>query len=224
MGLTGAVSLHPATFTDLLLADPTFRERVDATMVELDLEVIFDPFGGRGRKLGPWCDARGYRFDAVDIERYPDPDPRVRQGDSTQRTAYPDARFLVITSPVYLNGVSSDYKAGPTASTKPNGRMSYGVSLGHALDPNNLARTVVRSRPDKGALAYYAAHARAVQCWGRAAFVNVTSSMTADWLGLLNTYFNYTKVIAEVETPRVRGGLTNAADRDPFEVWIEAAR
>jgi len=222
--LTGTIPLHPATFTDALLVEPTFCAAVAARMAELELEVVFDPFGGRGRKLGGWCDLHGYAFDAVDIEQYPDPDPRVRQHDSTLCTAYPSVPFLVITSPAYLNGISSDYREGPTPNTKTAGRHSYGISLGRALAPNNLARTVVRSRPDKGAADYYAAHAGAVRWWGAAALVNVTSSMIDDWCELLERHYDTVKVVAIVETPRVRGGLANAADRDPFEVWIEAVR
>jgi hypothetical protein len=222
MTLTGTIPAHPARFTPVLL--DWIAPRLAEAMLELDLDVVFDPFAGTGERLGALCDRLELTYDGVDIELWPTADPRVRPGDATLCDSYPDRPFVVCTSPVYLQGVSSDYKDGPTPNTKPNGRAAYGISLGRALHPDNLARTVVRSRADRGASDYYPAHSRAVRWWGQLAFVNVTSSMTHDWVRLLERHYEDVTVVAEIETPRVTGGLTNAADRDPFEVWIEASR
>jgi hypothetical protein len=186
-------------------------------------EHVHDPFAGHGSRLAALCDQLGAFFTGGDIEVWRDHDPRVVMADACDPAGYPPLPFTVVTSPVYLNGISSDYKEGPTPTTKLKGRRAYGISLGHALHPGNLARTVVRSRPDKGAADYFPGHGDAVKYWGDRVIVNVDLPMSDGWQGLLTEHgYVVTDVIAAF-THRY-GGLDNAEKRADHEVVIVATR
>jgi hypothetical protein len=101
---------------------------------------IHDPFAGDGGRLGALCDRRRTTFTGTDIEVWPGHDPRVVQADAADPASYPAGSFTIITSPVYLNKRCADYRNGPTPRTKTEGRRDYGIALGRALHPDNLAR------------------------------------------------------------------------------------
>jgi hypothetical protein len=210
-----AVPDHPAEFS------PEILDVVEPWLSPG--EHVHDPFGGRGLRLGALCDRIGATFTATDIETYRDRDQRVARGDSKDSSTYPLKPFTTVTSPVYLNGISSDYKDGPTPTTKTKGRRSYGISLGGALHPRNLARTVVRSRPDKGASDYYLGHADVVKHWSDRAVVNIDEPMGDDWCWLLEEHGYRIAQVIPVFTQRY-GGLDNAEVRADHEVVIIAAR
>jgi hypothetical protein len=209
MSLTQPPPLHPAEFSPEVL---DVFERVLAGVSH-----VHDPWAGRGVRLGSLCDRLGVAFTGTDIERYKDMDPRVGLGDSSKWWSYPSGNFTVVTSPVYLNRISTDYVNGPLPTTKVEGRRAYGISLGRALDRENLARTC-RSEGD-----YYWAHGNAVQWWRYQAIVNVDLPMLIGWRKLLTeSGFRISDEIC-VETRRYRGPA-NSDKRAPCEVVIVAKR
>lgn len=184
-------------------------------------EHVHDPFAGMGRRLAALCDEVGVEYSGSDIEAWPGADHRVWVGDATTPDSYPYWRtFTVVTSPVYLNKRLADYANGPKPTTKLRGRRDYGISLGRALHPNNLARHTGRpSRSDT----YWRLHATAVKLWDQRAIINVDDPISAGWCQLLTERgFRISNVIP-VYTQRY-GGLHNAEKRAEFEVVIVATR
>ena len=183
-------------------------------------EVIFDPFAGPGDRLGPLCDRLGLAFAGIDIEAWPDRDPRVAVADAMEQASYPAAPFTVVTSPVYFgNRISVDYVNGPTPRTKRNGRHAYGISLGRALDSRNLARRCRaghEAEHDRG-------HAATVACWHDRALVNVDSPIGDRWCSILASVGFTVVEVVEVKTRRL-GGVANNDKRAGHEVVIEAVR
>jgi hypothetical protein len=206
---------HPARYSPEVIA-------VLVTLIHPG-EHIHDPFAGDGVRLGTLCDRVGAIFTGTDCEAgdWSEHDPRVARGDSRDVLTYPSSPFTICTSPVYTNGISSDYKEGPTSATKLRGRLSYGISLGHPLHPANLARTVVRSRPDKGASDYYPGHAEVVKHWDDRVIVNVDEPMGDDWCSLLVSFGYGVDRVIPVHTQRYRNGA-NAEVRADHEVIIVA--
>jgi hypothetical protein len=188
-------------------------------------EHVHDPYAGPGIRLAQLCDELGATFTGGDIEVWllPMHDVRVIQADAADPDGYPPRDFTTVTSPIYLNGISSDYKEGPTPTTKIKGRRAYGISLGHALHPGNLARTVVRSRPDKGAADYFPGHGDAVKHWRDRVIVNVDSPIGDGWQALLREAGYTIEDVIPVITQRY-GGLDNADKRADHEVVIVARR
>ena len=211
MGLTQAPPKHPAEFS------PEVIEAIRTILINYGVLDVHDPFAGRGVRLGALCDQLGIHFTGTDIERYADPDPRVSLGDSTKWYSYPAGEFVVVTSPVYENRISTDYVNGPTPKTKREGRRAYGISLGRALDRSNLAR-LARHRD-----AFYDAHARAVKHWKGMAIVNVDLPMANPWLYILHSAGYGHVQVFKVETRRYRGPA-NSDKRPECEVVLLAKR
>lgn len=206
------VPVHPAQYSP---------EVIDALRSMISPgEHIHDPFAGTGLRLGALCDDIGAVYSGGDIEDWPGHDPRVALADATLVTSYPVGTFTVVTSPVYLNKRLADYANGPLPTTKLRGRRDYGISLGRALDPNNLARHTGRSsRADD----YWRLHARAVKHWGDRAIVNVDEPISQGWQDILIAD-GFTVVSVEPVFTQRYGGLDNAEKRAEFEVVIVAER
>lgn len=183
-------------------------------------ERIHDPFAGTGLRLGQLCNDVGAAFTGTDIEDWPGHDWRVALGDSTFAASYPGRGFTIVTSPVYLNKRLADYPNGPLPTTRMKGRRDYGISLGRALHPNNLARHT--GRPSR-AVDYWRLHGDAVKHWRERAIVNVDGPIEAGWLKLLLDHGYRIDDVHHVVTQRY-GGLDNASKRADFEVVIEARR
>ena len=207
--------LHPAQFS---------HEILDAIVPALRAlprgSLVFDPYAGRGIRLAARCQLYGIRFAGVDIEQYEKSHPAVKLGDANDPAVYPAEPFVVITSPVYFgNRISSDYVNGPTPNTKTNGRRAYGISLGRALHPDNLARLCRRGRAPE----YYAGHSPAVNLWGSRVIVNVDGPLYDGWRTLLEDA-GYTIALTRcVKTPRYRGP-DNSEVRAEYEVVIFATK
>jgi hypothetical protein len=209
VSLTGPVPLHPAEFSP---------EVIDSLRLRLKAgERVHDPFAGRGVRLGALCDELGCEFSGTDIEVWEDSDPRVLQGNSGHAFSYPPRPFIIVTSPVYLNRISTDYVDGPKDTTKPNGRRAYGVSLGRPLDRDNLAR--LARRPE----AFYAAHAEVVRHWDHRVLLNVDLPMSQSWRNILNMSGYRMDAVTPVPTKRYRGPA-NSDKRPENEVLIVASR
>lgn len=186
-------------------------------------EHVFDPFAGRGVRLGILCDLLGATFTGQEIQTYPDMDPRVVWGNSREPAGYPAEPFTTVCSPIYLNGISSDYKDGPLPDTNLERRRAYGISCGEPLHEQNLARLVVRSRPDKGASDVYPGFAECVRYWDDRVLVNIDEPMSSPWCQLLEQQGYRIARVVPVFTRRVRG-MANDEIRPEHEVVLEAIR
>jgi hypothetical protein len=188
---------------------------------------VHDPFGGRGVRLGRLCDRFGVTFTATDIESYDEPDPRVVFGDAADRSSYPLLDDSIIaTSPPYLNGISSDYKDGPTARTNRRGRLSYGISLGRALHPRNLARRVIggiNRNADGDFEAFWAEFATIVDCWGGRVLLNIDNTMCDRSTALLEERGYRIVDVERCFTKRNRQ-FANGDSRPLYEVVLVATR
>ncbi len=184
-------------------------------------EHVHDPFAGTGLRLAALCDELGVTYSGSDIEEWSGADRRVWVGDAMRRDSYPYWQtFTVVTSPVYLNKRLADYANGPAPTTKTKGRRDYGISLGRALHPLNLARHT--GRPGRAA-AYWDTHSQAVSHWGGRALVNVDSPISDGWQRILTERGFTVSDVIPVCTQRY-GGLHNAEKRAEFEVLIVAER
>ena len=183
-------------------------------------EWVHDPFAGTGLRLGALCTEVGAIFTAGDIEDWPDHHPHVNLADALEGHTYPRHPFTVVTSPVYQNKRLGDYVNGPLPTTKVKGRRDYGISLGRALAPNNLARHTGR---ESRAIEYWRLHGLAVKHWGERAIVNVDSPIATGWVDLLlDAGYSISNVIPAY-TQRYRG-LANSEKRAECEVVIVAER
>jgi hypothetical protein len=207
------VPKHPAEFSPGVLT-------VLAELIRPG-EHVHDPYAGRGLRLGALCDQIGAAFTGTDIERYQDTDPRVVEADAGDPLAYPPPPFTITTSPPYLNGISSDYKQGPTPQTVLDGRRAYGISLGRPLHQNNLARLVVRSRREHPQ--FWARVATHVGHWGQRVLFNVDLPMLDAATVMLEARGYRITGVIPASTGRYRNGA-NRELRAEHEVVIEAVR
>ena len=143
---------------------------------------------------------------------------RVLVADACDPLSYPPRPFTVVTSTVYLNKRFGDYKNGPTPTTKTKGRRDYGIALGRALHPRNLARYTGHPRY---AHLYWAGHTDAVKCWGDRVVLNVDEPISAGWQALLGDQGYEVVSVVPVFTRRY-GGLANADKRAKYEVVMVA--
>jgi hypothetical protein len=180
---------------------------------------VHDPFAGPGLRLGALCDRLGAIFSGGDIEDWPGHDPRVIVADATDPAGYPP-ESTTVTSPVYANKRCADYANGPTPRTKTKGRRDYGIALGRALHPNNLARFT--GRPARAAR-YWQGHADAVKHWGDRVLLNVDLPISEAWQRLLVDHGYRIEQAIPAYTRRYRG-LRNAGKRAKHEVVIVAVR
>jgi hypothetical protein len=183
-------------------------------------ERIYDPFAGPGVRLAALCDEIGATFTGGDIEEWPGHDHRVVVASALDATTYPTTPFTVVTSPVYVHKRCADYCNGPTPTTKTKGRRDYGIALGRALHPDNLARTT--GRPARAA-DYWRGHADAVKCWGDRVIVNVDEPIVDGWVAVLTDAGYEIAAVVPAFTRRY-GGLDNARLRAAFEVVLVAER
>jgi hypothetical protein len=183
-------------------------------------EHVHDPFAGDGRRLSALCDELGLTFTGGDIEDWPDHDQRVAIADALDPASYPAGRHTVVTSPVYVNKRCADYANGPTPTTKTKGRRDYGIALGRALHPRNLAR--LTGRPSKRE-AYYREHGEVAKLWPERVLLNVDLPISEPWQELLVGHGYEIEQVVPAFTRRY-GGLANADNRAEHEVVIAASR
>jgi len=218
---------HPATFTTKgVKGQPSVADVIRAMAELLPPElVLFDPYAGEGKVLEAIGFLLDRQVDGIDIELWPERRPWVRHASAADERSYPSVPFAVVTSPPYVNGISADYKDGPTPSTNTAGRASYGISLGGPLDQGNLARLVVggyQRQPDRDYAPFYDELGRHMKHWPAHAIVNVDEPMAEHVCSRLEA-LGYSTLVVEVATPRRRVG--SHGDRRPaVEVVIGAAR
>jgi hypothetical protein len=195
-------SKHPARFSKAVLT------AIRPHLLNLTPTQVHDPFAGPGNRLAALCDDLGIPFSGCDIEDWPGKDHRVIVGDSTEVGTYPLVPFVVVTSPVYPNGMADHFLPKDTSK-----RYTYRTSLGRPLHVNNAGRYSVR-RGGSAETQYWTIQRQAVRHWqGYPALVNVSDfifkhqvyPLVAAWRGLLWQH-GYTVTTFEVTTPRMRNG------------------
>ena len=212
LAISSVVPVHPCPFSPEVI--DALRDLIHTG------EHIHDPFAGLGLRLADLCDELGATYSGGDIEEWPGADHRVGLLDATLESGYPTTPFTIATSPVYQNKRLADYANGPLPTTKVKGRRDYGISLGRALNANNLARHT--GKPSRAA-AYWRTHSEAVRWWGNRVLVNVDSPIADTWALMLNEYGYHIEQWIPVYTQRY-GGLDNADKRAEYEILMVGTR
>lgn len=160
---------HPARFSQPVL---------DAlTLIIMEHGVhVHDPFAGTGERLGQLCDSIGVSFSGTEIEPEFIADPRVWPGDSTDPATYPDAQtWIVVTSPVYPNGMTDHFKA-KDASKRHTYRQGLAEITGEdrPLHPNNMGRYGnAHRRSRRSQDTHFEIARRCIEWWPDVAVINV---------------------------------------------------
>lgn len=159
-----ARKIHEATYSVQLLDPIVELLQEHAGPVALALGgTLLDPFGGTGEKLALVADRVGLDPVAVEIEPgyWPDVHPCVILGDSTALPLADGSVAAAVTSPVYPNGMSDNFRSNPYDVSE---RHTYVHNLrafrgpDYTLQANNPAG-VGSPRSSKAALArMYAIH------------------------------------------------------------------
>ena len=123
---------HPCRFTPAVLD-------ALAPVIEGFGLPVHDPFAGTGERLGALCDRLGVGFSGTEIEPEFIVDPRVQPGDSTRAGTYPAVPHILITSPVYPNGMTDHFEARD-GSRRHTYRQALATNLGRdrPLHINNM--------------------------------------------------------------------------------------
>lgn len=209
---------HPAQFHPNILA------AIKPHLAELD-GLIFDPFAGTGIRLGQMCDELGKPFKGIDIENWPDHDPRITIGDASNIESYPGVPFTVVTSPTYPNGISDHFK--PSDKSK---RFTYRTALGQPLQENNTGRYSVRGGK-KQMEKYWLICYDAIYNWVKKdanVFVNVKNfyhqgeivDLVHMWKNTLSAHGYLIDEVLEVECPGIRFGANSKARVDHESIII----
>jgi hypothetical protein len=184
---------------------------------------VHDPFAGPGLRLAELCDSVGAVFSGTDIEDWPGHDHRVTVADAHDPASYPAGPFDVVTSPTYGNKrIGGDYVDGPTPNTKARGRVAYGIALGRALHPDNLAR-YDGQRFKRDPRPYWEGYAEAVKCWGDRVILNVDQPIAQGWHQLLTDAGYLILEMHRVYTRR-HGGFIKPNRGAGYEVVVVAVR
>ncbi len=166
--------VHPARFSPQIIATVTGLIPTGAR--------VHDPFAGTGERLGRLADDLGVTFTGTEIEPSFIVSPRVNVGDSTDPETYPPSPFVVVTSPVYPNGMA-DHFAATDGSHRNTYRAAVASNEGvdRPLHPKNMGCYGYRGTgPTSTKRAMYWRLAEAVvACWGGAnlAIVNTSDFM-----------------------------------------------
>lgn len=248
---------HPARFSDEvvdLFVEIINHEITEANM--MPLPHLWDPFAGTGEALGDiarrcepfpgiWLPYGGTEIEPEFIV-----DPNIMQGDATLSYYYPPAlsaggvlegvgRFIIVTSPVYPNGIADSWKMADASKRYTYQRAKNDLAGAHVeLHTNNQGRYGYRGTKRGGASKrreQYWRVAREALCWWAPAdmiLLNVSDfkhsngqiePLVTDWRCLLKE-FGWTHLIEHpVATNRMKNGA-NADERVEHEVIVVAKR
>lgn len=221
--MTDPTKEHPSQYSPevLVAMTPVLRQ------LQMD---VHDPFAGTGVRLGELCDKLRLAFTGTEYEPEFIVDPRVAPGDSTQPDSYPAQPYVIVTSPVYPNGMADHFKA-----SVPEGRHTYRQALhrltgeDRPLGERNMGRYSIR-RGTKAFQTYSVLATAAVGWWFPSVVVlNVSDFYVGDevfplvryWRGLLKASGYKFAADIEVKTQRQRRGA-NGEHRVDHETILTA--
>jgi|JI10StandDraft_1071094.scaffolds.fasta_scaffold08724_9 hypothetical protein len=208
---------------------------------------VHDPFAGTGERLGRMVDALALAednpfctFSGTEIEPCFIVDKRVVFGDATDPGSYPKgAGLVIVTSPVYPNGVADHFFAQITKWKRNTYRQAVAALEGRdrELVPTNMGRYGYRgtSQKSKKRTAYWSLARTAVANWAHAEMVilNVSDFMVGKdieplvepWGLLLEENGWKITRVEQVATPRYKNGSDKSRnERIDTEAVIVAVR
>jgi hypothetical protein len=217
------VVTHPARWT------PAILDAIEPVIVDLGLPV-HDPFAGTGERLGALCDKVALPFTGTEIEAPFIIDPRVKQGDSSDPATYPPHPHVVVTSPVYPNGMADHFRARDT-SKRHTYRQALATILGYdqPLHANNMGRYAGRTRRGMASeRRHFDIARRCIVHWPDHVIVNVKDVITKTevvpvvelWKELLVTRAYEVVDEIKVATPGQRNGANSDARADHEMVLV----
>lgn len=243
--MTSAASIpnptgHPARFSGAIV--DKLRTLLLARYPLPARPFVFDPLAGTGERL---AELLGDDFEGggVELQRmFIVNRDLVKQGDATRPGVYPKRPFVIVTSPVYPNGIADSYDIGEAdTSYRPTYTAAHFKLGGGKLHPNNMGRYGYRGTKRGGRsikrAAYWDLARRIVVEWTRnencvGIFLNVSDfkakggtiePLVADWRTLLRDYGWKIERTYKVRTPR-NNGVEHADQRVEHESIIVAVR
>lgn len=188
---------------------------------------VHDPFAGGGERLGKLADERGWVFTGTELEAPFINDPRVAHGNALDPDLYPANGYVVVTSPVYPNGIADHFHARDS-STRRTYRSALAKLTGRdrPLDPDNMGRWGYRGTPlhSPARRMYWHLASQAAANWGGAValYVNVSDFKAGDrtepvvdgWVRLLEGHGWRLVAAHPVVTRRWRHGANREARVD----------
>jgi len=242
---------HPARYSPEVL--DVFREVLDNAWPDwFGRPILFDPFAGTGERLHAFCCSTdtdgGWSYAGTELEGAFIEAPGIHQGDSRDPDTYPPhlypgREWVIVTSPVYPNGMADNHLARDT-SRRRNYRKAKAEITGDpevALEEQNMANLGYRGtkRPEDGGKSvkrreYWRIARECVEHWESAALILVNVSdfkhsngvvepVVDDWAKLLHEFGWTDQTIMPVGTKRMRDGQ-NADQRVDHEVVIVGRR
>jgi hypothetical protein len=218
-----AATTHPSRWT------PAVLDAIEPVIADLGLPV-HDPFAGTGERLGQLCDTLGLSFTGTEIEPEFAVDQRVRSGDSTDPSTYPADAHVVVTSPVYPNGMTDHFHARD-GSRRHTYRQALAAIQGYdrPLDPNNMGAHGNRHRRSaRSEATHFDIARRCVTHWPEHAVVNVkdvvatayTVPVVETWRTMLLAQRYRITAELSVPTPGQRHGANGHLRADAEAVLI----
>jgi hypothetical protein len=243
---------HPARYSEAIV--DLLAEIVLAEYPEwLGRPSIVDPCAGTGEALRDFQRLTverdrpyniGFEVHGIEIEPVWIVDDIVRQGDATDISCYPDSpvgRLVVMTSPVYPNGVADNFipqddSTRFTYISKAIRRIDDPTFRLHPNDQANFGyRGTKRGGASKRRAEYWRLAHEMVAVWAKVAelvLLNISDfkhsngeiePVVMDWRRVLAEHGFTDQVEIPVGTPRMRNGA-NADQRVDVEVIVKARR
>lgn len=229
---------HPARYSPEIISE--FADILkECYPVWFGRPALFDPFAGTGEALHDLALSIDFPYGGVEIEPEFIVAPGIREGDATEWTSYPPPPYVIVTSPVYPNGIADAWNAkdGSKRFTYQNAKDLL-VGEHTELHENNAGRYGYRGTKRGGKSVkregYWRVAELAVNNWRQADMVllnvsdfkvkgGATEPFVMDWRKLLEEYgWVYQKEI-QVGTARIGMG-SNAEKRVEHEVIVVAKR
>jgi hypothetical protein len=247
---------HPARFSDEVV--DLFVEIINHEVTDwFNPPTLWDPYAGTGEALGdiarrciPPGAAAHLPYGGTEIEAEFIVDPHIILGDATYAMNYPprltaagvlegNGRFVIITSPVYPNGMADSWKMSDASKryTYQSAKNDL-VGVHTELHVNNQGRYgyrgTKRAGPSRRRSEYWRIARESVPHWAPADMVLVNVSdfkhsngqiepLVMDWRWLLKEH-GWTDIIEHpVATNRMLNGA-NADQRVEHEVILAAKR
>jgi hypothetical protein len=225
---------HPARFSGAIV--DKLRE---VLLARAPIPYIFDPFAGTGERL---AELLGDDFEGGGIELHNHfivNRKLVKVGDATKAKCYPRRPFVVVTSPVYPNGMAESWNVSPGDTSTRNTYSGALAKLGGLPKPNDMGvfgyRGTKRDGRSLRRAAYWSLAGEAVACWTASPctgiFLNVSDFLSGgvveplvqDWRALLREHGWKITHTYKVRTPRHKGN-EHADQRLDYESILVAVR